>query len=88
MFRIRENDVQPISSRTDFKETKNTMLGSKVVLVDDMPSTSITLLPLFRDQNHNASDTGVFVNVVAEAEEQSDVPGKSFIRKNGQAWQK
>lgn len=90
MFRIRENDVQPISSRTDFKETKNTMLGSKVVLVDDMPSTSITLVPLFRDQNHNASDTGVFVNVVAEAGEQSDsdVPGKSFIRKNGQAWQK
>lgn len=88
MFRIRENDVQPISSRTDFKETKNTMLGSKVVLVDDMPSTSITLVSLFRDQNHNASDTGVFVNVVAEAEEQSDVPGKSFIRKNGQAWQK
>lgn len=88
MFRLRVNDVQPISSRANCKETKSTALGSKAVLADDMPSTSINSVPLFRDQNHNASDTGVFVNGVAEAEEQSDVPGKSFIKRNCQAWQR
>lgn len=96
MLRVRVNDVQPISSRTNGKETKSTALSGKVVLGEEMPSTSIQSIPVFRDQNqnlpvkanssHNATDTGVFVNSLPEAEEQSGAPGKPFIIKQGQAW--
>ncbi|XP_078348075.1 visual pigment-like receptor peropsin [Oculina patagonica] len=93
IFRRRVNDVQPVSSRANDKgTTKSTALDGQPI--EDMPSTSIQAVPVFRIQNqvetthsHNASDkTGPLVNSLPEGEDQSSAPVKPLILKRGQAW--
>ena len=73
MLRIRVNDVQPaVSSRVNERGTKSTTLDGQ--LIEDMPSTSIQSVPVFRIQNqvktnlsHNGSDEiGAMINGVPE----------------------
>ncbi|XP_078347963.1 melatonin receptor type 1B-like [Oculina patagonica] len=93
IFRIRVNDVQPVSSRANDKgTTKSTALDGQPI--EDMPSTSIQAVPVFRIQNQvetthsrNASDkTGPLVNSLSEGEDQSSAPVKPLILKRSQAW--
>lgn len=94
MLRIRVNDVQPVSSRANGKGTKSTPLNSGVPQVEDMPSTSIQSVPVFRTPNqvkptssHNAHDNkSPLINSLLEVEDQSSAPANPLVIKRGQAW--
>lgn len=92
LFRIRINDVQPVSSRANEKGTKSTALDGQPI--EDMPSTSIQSVPVFRVQNqvkttssHNTSGkTGPLINSLPEGDEHPSTPVRPLILKRDQAW--
>ena len=62
--------------------------------IEDMPSTSIELVPVFRIQNqvktassHNTSDkTAPLINSLPEGDEHPSTPVRPLILKRDQAW--